>query len=425
MERLDVEGEFWTAENPSRRVSGTLTFDEKTGGRLSLIGSFDSFPPASRSSESGNYRRIFGHAESGPYTLEDSFQTRWLMGSHGGREVLRVGKIIKGAELTSTGQFAVGHLSVRLDGLVYWANRSGIQDRSAGHSPAFTVESLPSERIDTAWGRLELGQTWSQTGDHRAEVRVTQDFVFSLVFDQLTPFKDAVEIASDLQDLVSIATDSTAGFRQVSFRHPELFQLVDDDPIPISGEVFVQWIARSCEDSRTSRRRMLFTIDDLGGMPGVQRWLETAQKHRSALGRVMAMRYLPSAFSEDRAGNRFMALEGFHKDRSAGPGQFTYVKRLLALANLAGDPFVRLVGDVDAWCKRIRSARNDIAHHNGRRLYEQEGNLYYLGESAYFLFVICMLRDSGAPEVVFEKIEKSGVYGWLRSELAATIPRQT
>jgi len=41
MTHFEKQGYWWLPENPTLRVPGTLTFDPETGGKLSLLGSFE------------------------------------------------------------------------------------------------------------------------------------------------------------------------------------------------------------------------------------------------------------------------------------------------------------------------------------------------------------------------------------------------
>lgn len=49
---------------------------------------------------------------------------------------------------------------------------------------------------------------------------------------------------------------------------------------------------------------MYFTLDELGGIDAVRRWLVAAQDYRTELARVMATRYSGSMFLEDRINER-------------------------------------------------------------------------------------------------------------------------
>ncbi|MFI9774624.1 hypothetical protein ACIHCV_07925 [Streptomyces sp. NPDC051956] len=166
--------------------------------------------------------------------------------------------------------------------------------------------------------------------------------------------------------------------------------------------------------------QMLFTFDDLGGIEGLAGWMEAAERHRSTLGRVMASKYREGLFMEDRIFHRVAAIEAFARDRIGYRG----VKLPGALKHcrdLAGNEFVDLVGDVEKWSQVIKSNRDDIGHHYGRRPDQGGAQKYVLAESAYWLFILCMLREAKAPQSVFEKIKNHSEWTWLAPKVQAVV----
>jgi hypothetical protein len=60
--------------------------------------------------------------------------------------------------------------------------------------------------------------------------------------------------------------------------------------------------------------------------------------------------------------------------------------------------------------------RHDLAHGLGKTT-PAPAEQYYVAESAYWLFVMCLLRESRAPEAAFTHMTTSQVYGWARDRL--------
>jgi hypothetical protein len=134
----------------------------------------------------------------------------------------------------------------------------------------------------------------------------------------------------------------------------------------------------------------------------------------------MASRYAKEMFVSDRLLNCSAALEAF--DRDSTKREWSKLKtRLGRCADLAGNPFTNLVGDVSKWVEAIRLERDEVAHHFGRRMRTSSTTIYYLWESLYWLYVICILRDSGAPEDVFEHLQRHGQYQRLIRRIQAVI----
>jgi hypothetical protein len=134
----------------------------------------------------------------------------------------------------------------------------------------------------------------------------------------------------------------------------------------------------------------------------------------------MASRYAKEMFVSDRLLNCSAALEAFDRDSTKIKGS-NLRTRLQRCAALAGNPFANLVGGVDRWAETIRLERNDVAHHFGRRMRTSGSETYYFWQSLYWLYVMCLLRESGAPEEVFNHLQRHGQYQWLIPRVQAVI----
>ncbi|GHH61524.1 hypothetical protein GCM10017774_87820 [Lentzea cavernae] len=165
---------------------------------------------------------------------------------------------------------------------------------------------------------------------------------------------------------------------------------------------------------------MLFTFEQLGGIDGVSRWMTAAERYREFLGRVMATRYAKESMIQDEMLNRIASLEAFHRTWSGiGENQMNLVRRLEGLVDHAGEPFEKLVGagKTSTWCQKAKNHRNDIAHHLGRHPDLDVTELFYVGQAAYWLFTICMLREAGAPQEVFDHMVACRHFIWESSEI--------
>lgn len=442
---FEVQGEWWLPGHEDRRVAGTLRFDPGSGGRISLIGSLRRWDEeGERTSEngvtrirvtqrsleeSGTYQRIHGIAENKSYTLEDCFQTYSTKGIFGGitKEEVYVNRILKGAHFAPDETLEADGASVTLKYLTHWIGNTGLTE-----PPQDGKDDAPHLRLDARNLQTEsftLGDGTSvflkhavgMKGDGITRRTLTQQFYFQIKAHHLRTIDELTEAASDLQDLVSIGVGRTAQFETVSFTHPDVIRHVGQGrQISVPIEYFVRWTAQDSSTKRLSDGEMFFSYQDIGGIIGIQRWLETASSHRGALSRVMGSRYAQGLFVSDLVLNRAAALEAF--DRSVtGYGRSNFKPRLRRCAALAGEPFTELVGDVDAWLEEVRKDRNDIAHHYGRRAGQASSEQYFLSQSLYWLFVLCILRASHMPEKVFDRIRANQEFTWLRPKIRAAI----
>jgi hypothetical protein len=231
-------------------------------------------------------------------------------------------------------------------------------------------------------------------------------------------------LANDFQDLVSIATGRIAAFDKVVVSHPNFaIEASDGQMHPQRIEVYRQWHAVAESDGKPLEHYDLyFTYQDFGGVEGVARWINSASAYRDILGRLMATRYNRHTYLEDQALNRFVALEGIHRTRTSTEDKI-YRDRLLELADFAGNPFTEFVGHgrVDQWVKHIKEKRVELAHHLGRPADRDMTLVYYLSQSAYWLAVLCLLREADAPQATFDRCANHDKIGKLR-RLGTALP---
>jgi hypothetical protein len=418
MDSLDVRGYFGLPDQPEEtRLPGQLVFSAADGGSLSLIG---------RLAGLGRQpSRLVGEAEGRSYTLEDCLQA--LSAPAQGKQVLLVQRVIVDAAHAKDEPVTADRVSLELAHLTHWAGTAGYADAirpGQGEQPAerWTLSSDPIQPLSVSipGATLQLQQRRGEEGDGITSRTLTQAAWFHIEFDEVLPLPDVVDLASDLQDLVSIGTDRPAAFEHFRLWHPDFYRdLPDGRQIRLPVDYLAEWNARPDQKRPPNEHDMAFTFVELGGMDGVAKWLKVAAKYRSMLGQVMNTRYERRMFVEDRLLDRVAALEGFHREwKRTGKKTVWLVDRLTELVARAGDPFTELVGDARAWCRRVKKERDNIAHHKGRPAHQDSGAMYFSAEAAYWLLVLCMLRLMRAPAAVFDHITHCPQFVWAKDGLA-------
>ncbi|MCO1616774.1 hypothetical protein M8C11_18840 [Micromonospora sp. CPM1] len=422
MRELTARGNFWLPETPDRKVGGVLEFHPGEGGKLSLIGELSE--PWSSRAESRTSGRIVGQSGSKYLTLDNCFQTYHQMGSGLGLEEFRVGKIFHGALYAKDEETVFDRLSVDLRYLFEWIGWSGLQEEHGQDEstslPKSTIsvtklEPLKAQLADGV--EVTIAHGIGYTGKKKAR-SLTQGARVAFDFGSPRSLEEVGAYATAVQDLVSIATDEVAEFDEFQLSHPDF-----EDSLP-SGttyrqyvDFYVEWRARSFSTKDLNPHRMPFSFDAIGGLAGVVEWLNQTADLRPLLNRVMGTRYPKRMYADDRFFNRCAALEGLHR-LVKGTKNTKFGRRLDELSAWAGPPFERLVGDVSAWRDLVRDERDDHAHHLSSALGATGASRYYLADSAYWLFVFCLLRRCNYPEEVFASIEKCASVEWLRERLA-------
>ncbi len=455
MESFDVEGHFWPVDEPEKKISGRLRFDDKKGVELDLIGTFDSFHAASKEKD---HPRILGLVAGGKsVTLENCLNGgtsgELLSGFH--RQSHSAQFLFQGAHFEPDESLEFTSISVATDHLAHWVQRAEIEtavDRNISNRRSVSMNlTVPeNETLDLERGRLSLGFFWKTEGDSLTSKRLTHACKFKLEFDDLVPLPKLLRFGQAIQDLVTIGIDVPVLFSSVELKRPDVVHKFEDGThidLPIT---FFAAPAAKVERSPKPppRHRIIFSYEQLGGINGVAAWLAVAEKFRPVLGSLLSFRYSPM-YMENKFQNCLQAAETFHrigltneidpkavfksKKRKALRNvpsrvqrdwinrelQYANEKRLRRrldeMASLAGTIFSELVGDPIAWTKRVTNQRNALVHRDPRRTVSDSngGTLYFLAESAYFLVVLCLLRECGVPDEVLQRIGKNDRFTWI------------
>ena len=443
---FEAQGQWWLPERENHKVSGTLKYDPISGASLHLIGAlrdlFESARSATDNGEttlhitqgsletSGIYPRIHGVAGSKAFTLVDCFQSysSGLMNG-GGIERIHVSRFLRGAIFAPDEELAATDLSLRIKYLGHYIDRSGIEKRELLATEKGVAHSwlkgkdLATESVSLSNGdTVNLAHWVGMSGDGISEFKMTQEFRFQISSSALRSMDELIHVASDIQDLVSITTDRAAPFVQLSFSHPDLYREYDESRYPESIDYFARWHAREeGQAAELHRHELFFSFSDFDGMAGLARWLEAAARHRDALGRVMATRYAKRMFVSDILLNVAASLEAF--DRTAtGFVSSTFRTRLNRCVVLAGEPLGSLVGsETGAWVDMVKAHRDDVAHHSGYFINDDSSTQFFLGQSLYWLFVLCMLREASAPDVVFRRVQNHQDFLYLAPKIQSAM----
>ncbi|MFF7563816.1 hypothetical protein ACFZB4_28050 [Streptomyces pseudovenezuelae] len=423
---FEVRGQWWLPDNKGSKVPGTLKNSEMHGAELHLIGALDS-----RIDGDGIYPRIHGLADGKSFTLEDCFRSFLRNGE---AEKIRVQQIFRGFCYPDNEEPDCDQVTTRPRYLTQWIGNRGVRsdyippdeigDGKNGNPVAILRAILQPKMCATLTSGITVNIHHGVTEKPHTgtEQKIVEWREINLTFPRKVSTSDALAHMSDAQDLISIATGRTAEYDGVRFFHPDVVLNLAGSEYRHRIDLYADWMARdtSQKPGIIDPHEMLFTFDDLGGVKGLAGWMEAAERHRSTLGRVMASRYRTGLFMEDRIFNRVAAIEAFARSR-IGYKNVKLPGALEHCRNLAGSEFADLVGDTEKWSQVIKSNRDDIGHHYGRRPDQGGAQKYVLAESAYWLFILCMLREAKAPQTVFESIKKHSEWTFLAPKVQAAV----
>lgn len=443
-EPFDLQGRWWLPEHEDHKVFGTFRWDPATGGVLELQGelrpvvlkdnvladgSVQKYRDRATSTEK-QYPVIRGQMERQAYTLLDAFRLSVReVTLEDSIERVHVNRLLEGAWFDYPDELDGDRLVIDLRHLTGWVNQSSLSTDHPRHDDGdddrfsiVTARTLPTLKVQHGHTSVRFFQSLSERGDHIHDLGIAQRWSLSLVREEPRPLAEFMDTASDIQDLVSIAVGQTANFDKVCLQHPALPKLsLAGTPLGNWREditYYAQWSNRSEPCDPVKRHDMYFTLDDLGGMDGVGRWLAVAERYRTELSRVMATRYSATMFLEDRIMNVSAALDSFDKvRRGTGDERVNYVDRITECINLAGEPFTGLIQqDGREWAKSVKETRHDLAHHRERFRLNGSVGEHLQSEQLFWLFTLCMLRLADAPTAVLDGIAKHGQVRWLAGQ---------
>ncbi|WBQ06822.1 hypothetical protein [Kribbella sp. CA-293567] len=443
IESFEVNGNWWLPGKSEDPVAGRLTFDPESGIELALVGTLTSHKKTvledgstvtelSESTLGGDHDFVHGFNGKESYTLIDCFTAKssTTFPSMYGEEVIRANSMVKGAHFAGEGPMDAEGFTIRTKYLAHWMDTPGFEADPDGKpqdemSKTLRIVQRPAESFILANDmKAKLAHVIGWEGDGITSRTLQQDYNFGARGDTLVELQDLLDIASDFQDLVSIGTGRTAEYSRVWLSRSDVHEksMADTDLGEKSLEFFARWNVRDDVDSKPLwSHAMYFSYKDIGGIKGVEAWLNTAAKYRSLLSRVMAMRFSKSSFVSDRLMNRAAALEALDKALTGYAGS-AFKTRIGRCGQLAGPEFVALIGgDVTKWAKAIEFERHDIAHHLGRHIRPLSPELHFLAESLYWAFILCILREMSVDQAVYVRIFQNQNMAFLGPKIQSAV----
>ncbi len=438
MDAEELGGEWWLPGLQDTRVPGVLRISAVGRCELTLIGELrdpwaDTTPSAPhpetgevsvtrRGLRSNGYPRILGQVGLKEYTLEDCISIASNRNLLGGlpSETIRAHQTFRGVWFDEP-EPCGDRLSVSMQWLTHWVGLTGLEELH--HFKENRLQGFDLRIVDQPSRRVRLGDGYTLylhygfgiKGDRILERTLHQEATFEIRSTTLQPVLSMMRKAADLQALVSMGTGRTAGFTALCLNHPSLLEGPPPAPRKYRRPIayIAEWSAQDTGDTPLAIQDLIFSLQDMGGPSALPRWLAAATKYTEPLARTMATRY-SRMFVQEKLFGTVSALEAFHKIRTNAP-RAQFVSCLTGCMTLAKPPFQELVADTGDWLRQIKVERNLIAH--GSLGMARAEHTVHLADSAYWLFVLCMLREMEAPTKVFEAIPRSRTFQWTRAQL--------
>jgi hypothetical protein len=441
---IAVQGLWWLPDQPDHKVGGWLTFDDQSGGRLILGGTLrptvwddhrrhdgtvQRVPRAHDEDANRTYPIVHGQHAQTAYSLVNCFQAR-VAGyrSPTATEEVTVNTVLTSAWFEDEADLQFTRARIDLRQLTTFVGRNGLKSEfpfaEAAQDVRYSIVTstrLPPIDLQVNEPNAFFVHILEQTGDQFHNVIVSQRWGLDIRTDEPRPIQDFLDLMSDVQDLISVASGSRSCVDGFEFEHPDVLERALNGapvgnvrkPIPY----VTRWSQRAVNDNLVSKHDFYFDFDDLGGTDGIGRWLATAREFRTELGRAMATRYSSTMFLEDRISNLCAALESLDAvQRGVSENFADHVKSCVARA---GATFTNMLTiDSDLWAMQVKEIRHDLAHHRQRFRANETGINHLVAEQLFWLFAIGLLRTAEAPPAVFGSIGRHAQIQWLTEQAA-------
>ncbi len=453
-----VKGVFWLPESPDDLVAGELVIDTDGNATLDLIGSLGGLE--SLGSGGTVFERVLGAAGNKEYTLTTCQETRTSVHFPGAmQQTLRPRVVFEGAHLLE-GDLRFDRCEISIAGLAQWVGRSGATvelKRNDSGTTGATVDFTSVQPLESPFsaGTLSVWFGWTLGGDHVSRTELIQSCTLAARFSEPSELEHVLAVAGAVQDLLAVALGDGCRIDNVSVRSAAATRVLQDgSTLQLPLKVFVAYPV-SPGARAVSAHDFAFRFDDVGGIDGVARWIDVAQKHRSALALLRTTRSPGIPYQELRYLNVLMAAEWFDRateDNFVLPKSEFKAKRRAILdsvpsdvrswleetLNSANEPRLTrrlerlveglgeegrlLVPDASRWARACSKLRNQLVHSDGTSAASAAAApLLFLARSVHYAVVARLLAEAGAGSTAVKALLQSRDCQWVSSRLEESL----
>lgn len=398
MALLDVMGQFWLATKPESRVPGRLVVNEENRSVLDLNGSLYDLEHVFDFGDSPV--RILGITDGKFLTLDDCLKDA-IKGAFTGniREQYSSSLMLEGSHFTEGENLEFDGMLLKLRYLEQWTWLSGVRETTDNDGIMIRISKAPKMKKIIEDGEIELGFDSHYSGEMVGLRTIEENCVFKIDFNDRKPMSRVRATASILQDLITLGVGKPSAVRNIQL-------LFEKETL----KLYTRWRAQNMQGipQNVAPTRMLFTLHDIGGIDGVSQWINQAKRFESVLAPLRSYWYIPDLDVETRFISIFIAAEALAKVLSENAKSRRRIKRMIQRVSEAFSP---MIDDTDSWAEDVCNTRNELIHRspsaNASSRPTDLVRLFFLGESLYYLVVLCLLHSCGMPEHVLLQIRES------------------
>ncbi|MEV6567826.1 HEPN domain-containing protein [Streptomyces kronopolitis] len=449
-------GEWWIPGESEKSCSGTLHYAENGRLRLELIDGFDitirePLPDGNGYSikcETREVPIIHGTCNNEKFTLLDNNATHTsgpgIFEGSIAKQDWTSSRSLRGVHLKDLSEQIFIRAHLQLERLLHWSSRSTFKlERTTeeGKSPRdLKVSTQAVEPLIAIHNGVTISLRLRSTPfgykhgtiSNRRTLEAREWATLTINSSTAVAFNEFDEIEKDLQDLLTLSAYEPCGVlkRSIVFEtseaHPGSERHANE--VDVMGRQVYRTEAAS---AGPHSRDLIFSLADMEFSDLIPRWIDLKSKARMGCNILFGLRYIERGYVGTRLLGVATAAESIHRSlRSAStpltgaeyerikqnlmsavvgePQEIqdfvkkglrnnpTYNERLLELASIpSSDAVDTLLGDKDEWAKKLKNARNNLAHANERSQESDPSPAYLLLEVTYALICLVLMTELG------------------------------
>lgn len=416
MEGNERAGVWWRPDDPSRALSGIMTYSEDGGPKLRLIGGH--FPHEDDASFT-LYPVVLGHTERGEDVTLFLCQADRPSAKPGAtyvQQVIWTERAFVGTHLREPNTMLFEAAHVEFSHLLNWDHQGRFEHMPTAHQPwefGVTLTNPDAVTAETTRGTITLG--FGHGSFHSLQrVEAFRNAYFSVRAKQEMTVEDwHYQFVYPLQNLVTLATDTANTVTGFEVLHKDVKLRGTQIPQPI--KVFS---ADHHQRQFTEAHRFpLFTLDELPSdfSEMLERWLKLSAEMESVCSLYFGLLNSERVFATQTFLSMAQAAESYHRLRFGHP-KYNLIDRLRALVSTRPRVVPSYVGPTEDFIEKVKVARNYYTHYptNLAAKAARGEDLYYLAQALAVVVQFWLLHDLGFSEHrASQIIHKSARYNHL------------
>jgi ApeA N-terminal domain 1 len=401
-------GHFWTeigavlnleeAANGHVELKDDALFHIETLTSLELVRSLYASSTATREIP----RAIYGSTKPAGavfYDIAGLSSNNIIGGVRASSAAYRVRSVLCGVNLRNVASDKLTRMLVTFPKVMFWSGIGGVSTTVGkdefGRSQSVDAKLRSAKAISAPVRRgikISFSSHWSITGPD--DVRVLKN-PLAVITESAKPKEwwDHLEPILAVQDLINMAFQ---GFVVADVGTADI-EVKQEDPHARSSEL---WISRlmTVPPSSTAPESMneipVFNLLQIGGIRGVDGWIELTRKYGRATGPISKIyRFGSGLAAETRCMEIAAAIDYWseiHRRSGAGWADRTNGTLTEVRAKFVGTAFTEFVGDIKVWSKIFRDTYNRIKH---EPVFSYDGeDVYTITRSAEILLQSALLN---------------------------------